>query len=143
MILLVCGGRDYDNESRAFSVLDSIQDITRIINGGAQGADLLARRWARNRGVECVTFKADWKEHGKAAGPIRNQRMIDEGKPDGVLAFPGGKGTQNMVELAIKADLPVKSVDWPAFGIVNQWAPLLGASYNAIADDNSMPWRGA
>lgn len=47
---------------------------------------------------------------GKAAGPIRNQRMLDDGKPDRVLAFPGGRGTANMVKLAKAAGVPVHEI---------------------------------
>ena len=45
-------------------------------------------------------YPADWKKYGKSAGPLRNQRMIDEGKPDLVVAFPGGVGTADMISRA-------------------------------------------
>lgn len=52
-------------------------------------------------------FPADWAAYDRAAGPIRNARMIAEGKPDIVLAFPGGRGTANMVAQARKAGVRV------------------------------------
>jgi hypothetical protein len=53
---------------------------------------------------------------GKTAGPLRNQRMLDEGKPDLVVAFPGGGGTKDIVRRAVKAGLALHEVnradDW-------------------------------
>ena len=106
MRLLVCGGRDYEDLETLFAVLDCIRPHV-VIAGGATGADALAEIWAINRGVPRTIFKADWTKHGKAAGPIRNRQMMSEGKPDMVLAFPGGRGTENMVRLATDAGIPV------------------------------------
>lgn len=110
MRLLVCGGRDYSDLDKVIAVLDSLQP-TIIIEGGAKGADNLAWRWAKLREVEVRTFKADWQRDGKAAGPIRNQRMLDEGRPDQVLAFPGGRGTADMVRRAELARIQVVRVN--------------------------------
>lgn len=83
---------------------------TVIIHGAATGADSLANRWAVVNWVRSEEYPADWKKHGAAAGPIRNQRMIDEGKPDLVVAFPGGKGTADMVSRAKAAGVRVIEV---------------------------------
>lgn len=103
---LVCGGRDFDGHAWAFRTLDAltagVEGVT-IIQGGARGADAIARDWAKRRGVPCETFAADWRTHGRAAGPIRNQRMLDEGKPDYVVAFEGGRGTDDMLARAERA----------------------------------------
>jgi hypothetical protein len=110
MRLLVCGGRDYWDIDRVFAALNKAHSqnrITAIIEGGAVGADHLARRWAESNGVELLTFQADWAAHGRAAGPLRNQRMLDEGRPDGVVAFPGGRGTADMVRRAEAAGIRV------------------------------------
>jgi UDP-N-acetylmuramoylalanine-D-glutamate ligase len=56
-------------------------------------------------------YPADWKLHGKSAGHIRNQQMLDESKPDIVIAFPGGRGTANMIKRAKKAGVEVFQVD--------------------------------
>lgn len=103
--ILVCGGRDYSNEEHVFRVLDHIHEdhpIRAILNGGASGADTLAFRWAMSREVNCHTFPAKWSVHGKAAGPIRNREMLNILTPnhDGVVAFPGGRGTKHMVAIA-------------------------------------------
>jgi UDP-N-acetylmuramoylalanine-D-glutamate ligase len=60
--------------------------------------------------IPVETYEADWDTHGKAAGPIRNKRMLDEGKPDLVVAFPGGRGTANMISQARKAGVEVIEV---------------------------------
>jgi hypothetical protein len=74
--------------------------ITALIHGGASGADYLAYQWAIDNRVDVKCYEADWKTHSKAAGPIRNKYMLVDSKPDMVIAFPGGKGTANMVKLA-------------------------------------------
>lgn len=57
--------------------------------------------------VPVIVYHADWNAHGRSAGPIRNAKMLAEGKPDLVVAFPGGKGTAHMVGIARKAGVPV------------------------------------
>ena len=80
-----------------------------IIQGGALGADNMARRWADKNKIphSGMKFKADWDKYKKGAGPIRNKRMIDENDIDLVIAFEGGSGTANMVMQARKAGLDV------------------------------------
>lgn len=104
--VLVCGSRNYNDEHRVFTELDAISPSL-IIEGGADGAYALAVLWAEARSCELASFPADWAKHGRAAGPIRNQQMIDEGKPDLVLAFPGGPGTADMVRRAKAAGIEV------------------------------------
>ena len=106
MKVLVCGGRDYDDQAFVSQTLSSFV-ITTIMQGGAEGADTLAQNYALAHFIPLWTFRANWKEHGKAAGPIRNQSMLDYGKPDLVIAFPGGRGTADMVRRAKKAGVLV------------------------------------
>lgn len=108
--VLVCGGRDYDDATWLTQVLDEGHaklKFTALIEGGAKGADAWAALWARGRGVPVVTFKADWGAHGRAAGPLRNEKMLNEGRPDLVVAFPGGRGTADMVARAKRAGVRV------------------------------------
>lgn len=116
MRVLVCGGRCYgesdtDQMAEIYFALRDIHErtpISALIQGGATGADQCAARLATELGIKVVTVPADWRTHGKAAGPIRNQRMIDDFKPDLVLAFPGGRGTADMVARAKAAGIPVR-----------------------------------
>lgn len=118
MRVLVCGGRDYGDRARAYAELDRLQPLDGalvIITGSANGADQLAWDWfcdrKRNNGpLDFEAFPADWKQYGKAAGPIRNQRMIDEGKPELCVAFPGGRGTADMVRRAEAAGVRIHRV---------------------------------
>jgi hypothetical protein len=104
MRILVCGGRDYINERRVYEVLGQYKgQATVIIHGKARGADFIAGTWALINNVTVEAYPADWKRFGKAAGPRRNKQMLDEGKPDLVIAFPGGDGTANMITQANKA----------------------------------------
>ncbi len=110
MRVLVCGGRDFTDTAFAYRVLDRLhkeRGIDTIVEGDARGADRIAGYWARKNRITDLKFPADWKRDGNAAGPIRNQQMLDEGKPDLVVAFPGGRGTADMVARARKAGVPI------------------------------------
>lgn len=122
--VLVCGGRDYDDYERVKGVLDKLLDWCGgrggliIIQGMAPGADSLARRWAEDNGVETIGFRASWDLYGKRAGYIRNSQMLDEGKPDLVIAFPGGAGTNMMVKLSIDACIQTIRIPDPKAALV-------------------------
>lgn len=81
--------------------------ITLLIEGEAEGADRLARSWALFKGIPYMPFPANWHKNGRAAGPVRNQQMLDEGQPQVLLAFSGRTGTLDMVTRAHRAKLPV------------------------------------
>lgn len=106
MRLLVCGGRFYHDDETFHLWMNRLhgegEHIKTIIEGGAPGADTMARRWAQGRNIPCLTFHADWAKYGPAAGPIRNQQMIDHGGVDHAIAFPGGKGTADMIDRCIE-----------------------------------------
>jgi len=113
LILIVCGGRNYMDQAKLFSTLDRIhatKGINTIIQGEAKGADALAKLWAAANKVTCVGFKADWELHGKAAGVIRNAEMIKFPGVNGTVAFPGGRGTQDMIVRTMLAKLPVMNI---------------------------------
>lgn len=121
MRILVCGGRDYLDYITLSKTLDElvskaadIDDVV-VIQGGATGADFLAKVYCYCHnggwsGLRCDEYKADWKTNGKAAGPIRNKRMLVEGEPDLVVACKGGRGTANMVQLAKDAGVEVLEI---------------------------------
>lgn len=116
MRILVCGGRwfgempkgvpfgapEWNEHRRRIAedvallkrVLDDVQDISVVIHGAANGADRHAKKWARAAKIPDEPYPANWYPDGfgrldKAAGPIRNQRMLDEGKPDLVNSVSG------------------------------------------------------
>jgi len=120
MKVLICGSRNYSNEFLVRSVLtglfNNIDEPFSVIEGGATGADSYASRWAdqkildaRPYMVEHLRFNADWNKYGKSAGPIRNQQMLEEGKPDFVIGFSddikNSRGTKHMLTIAKKAGI--------------------------------------
>lgn len=114
MRIVVCGGRDYDNREAVFRALDTLHarsPVSLVIQGGTPGGDRLGGEWAAERGIAVEVVRADWSQHGAAAGPIRNQKMADM-KPDGVVAFPGGRGTADMCRRAEAAGIKV----WRPYG---------------------------
>ena len=114
MRVLVCGGREFDDWGLVCSTLDKIlfsgERIVTIIEGGAKGADFLGRVWAKFRNCPYKEYPANWKKYGKRAGPIRNAQMLEEGKPDLVVVFPGGAGTRDMMDKATNAGVEVLEV---------------------------------
>lgn len=114
--VLVCGGRDFTDAATVDRVLFELHaenPISVIIHGDYRGADMLAKRWAYRAWIPHLPFPANWKVSGGAAGPIRNSRMLREGKPDLVVAFPGGDGTADMVAKAERAHVEVLRVEVP------------------------------
>ena len=95
MIVLVCGGREFDDVGLMISALDRLHTekfFTVLIHGNARGADRMADDWASCRGVPREPYEVpqgEWDELGKKAGALRNQRMLNEGKSDLIVAFPG------------------------------------------------------
>lgn len=138
MRLLVCGSREYTDRGHIFHYLDAFHahtPVSVLIHGAARGADRIARNWAASRLVHTLPFPADWEQYGKAAGPIRNKQMLDEGKPDAVLAFPlpGSKGTHNMIYQAVEAGVPTKIVSPPDDGTVELNLPIDGTGHSPRA----------
>jgi hypothetical protein len=108
--VLVCGGRNFTDRAALYAALDRLHGSRRftvVIAGGARGADVLAVQWAKDRDIATEIYTADWRRFGRGAGPRRNKQMLDEGRPDLVVAFPGGKGTAGMTALALTAGIKV------------------------------------
>lgn len=114
MKVIVCGARDAQSPAQVFEALDQLhrrRPITELMQGGANGVDKFARDWAATKPeIKRYVCRADWERYGPSAGPIRNARML-EWKPDLVIAFPGGKGTANMVAQANAAEVAVYHVE--------------------------------
>ena len=112
--ILICGDRNWTDKKAILEFLWKLSRDTLIIEGECRGADRIARDLAILLGFNILPFPADWKRYGKAAGPIRNQQMLDEGKPDLVIAFHNdlskSRGTRDMVNRAKKAGIQVKVI---------------------------------
>lgn len=113
MRLVVTGGRDYCETARIFAALDELHarcPVSVLIEGEADGLDKRARTWALRRGIQVEPYPAQWEMYGKAAGGIRNQQMIDDGKPDYGMVFPGGRGTADMRRRLVASGIPFEEV---------------------------------
>lgn len=113
--VIIEGCRDFDDyellkEKCDYFLQDEKKEDVVIISGHASGADALGERYAQERGFQLETFPADWKAHGRAAGPIRNAQMA--AVADALIAFWDGKsrGIKNMIDTATKRGLKVAVV---------------------------------
>jgi hypothetical protein len=111
LVVLVTGGRKYEDKRTLFRVLDEINP-SRVIHGDAQGADRLAGLWCKSRKRREIKCPANWTRDGLAAGPIRNRKMLKKYRSDinRVVAFPGGRGTADCVRQARLLEIRVQIV---------------------------------
>lgn len=112
--ILITGGRDYSNKGVINEALKAIVDESPessfiVVHGGASGADTLASECAHELGLKEECHNADWKKHGKRAGPIRNAHMVNLGA-DVCLAFPSpdSKGTWHCIKKAEDAGIDTR-----------------------------------
>lgn len=107
MRVIVCGGRDYADKEAITAELSMLPPGTVVVHGGAPGTDSIAGEVAKALGLTVEAHPADWQRWGRAAGPRRNAEMLAMGA-DLVVAFPGGRGTADMVRRAQAAGVPVR-----------------------------------
>jgi hypothetical protein len=113
MKILVCGSRHWAKRQPIATRLSffNVNEHHTIIEGGAPGADTVARSVALKLGFDVITLWANWERDGKAAGPIRNRKMLSM-KPDLVLAFhedlSKSKGTADTVREAQRLGIKVE-----------------------------------
>ena len=111
MKIIIAGGRDFDDFDFLCEKVDKIlsrQQEIEIVSGCARGADKLGERYAELRGYPVKRFPADWGNHGRAAGYIRNEEMAEYS--DALIAFWDGKskGTQHMIRIAEEQGLKTR-----------------------------------
>ena len=114
MRILVCGAREWSSFNTVYAVLKTYPAGTEVVHGACRGADQIGGLAAKVLGFKVYEFPANWEKHGKAAGLIRNQKMLDQGKVDEVLAFHNdierSRGTADMVRRAKLAGKPCRIV---------------------------------
>jgi hypothetical protein len=114
MRILCCGDRNWHSLVSIEKVLEGYPRDTVIIHGNANGADRMSAEIANKFGYTIESYPARWDIYGRAAGPIRNQEMLDKGKPEFVIAFhkdlENSKGTKDMVKRASKAGIPTRVI---------------------------------
>lgn len=117
MIVVITGGRDFKDKQFVWDSMDfhAVElGITEVVNGRAKsGVDQFVHEWCKERGVPERPYPADWDTHGDAAGPLRNQEMIDrEPEIERCLVFPGGTGTTDMARRCRKAGIERVIIDY-------------------------------
>lgn len=117
--ILVCGGRDFNDKDAVYRALDKLAEVNRyilILHGACcrkdrptelTGADKFAQMWAQERQFPYIGVPARWHEFGDRAGPVRNLVMAERYLPTNVVAFPGGDGTDGMLQIAHERGIQV------------------------------------
>lgn len=107
MNVLICGDRHWDDRKAIAELIAQFSPDTVVIHGAANGADTIAEEEAKKRGLAFIPFEAEWTKYKGGAGPKRNQKMLDEGKPEAIYAFHNdiaeSKGTRSMIYRSLKA----------------------------------------
>ncbi len=94
--------------------LDNLDADIEIISGTCRGADKFGEQYAKEQGLTCRQFPANWKKFGRAAGPIRNREMANYATQ--LIAFWDGNkshsGTWSMIGIANKLGLQTEIVQF-------------------------------
>jgi hypothetical protein len=111
--LLICGDREWTDEKAIEAIIDCYRafppGMECLIHGNCRGADRIAGKIAKAKGIKVLAFPADWDRHGPKAGAMRNRQMLNEGHPNLVIGFHNhisdSKGTKDMLQAAQKAGI--------------------------------------
>jgi len=146
MRLLICGGRDFHDAEYAFPRFDRVHQktpVSRLICGMADGGDKLGYNWAKTRNIPIDEYWPDWKGLGRAAGPIRNEEMLKDGKPELVLGLPGGNGTAHMCRISRGAGVPVLQYERQYFSRARDldWGWASNFHVHTQVDENGIGYR--
>lgn len=115
MLEKICciGSRDWNDKAKIREVIETYMEkyptLNTVISGGGPGADTLSIQVAKELGLNTITFNAQWQYYGRMAGPLRNRKMLDEGKPDVVIAFRkdiNSRGTNGCMKEARERGIP-------------------------------------
>lgn len=113
MRILICSGRFYADTKSVTRVLDayaSTQHMDVLIHGGHQILGGIVESWAREMDVHLIRYPANWARYGKYAELRRNLFMLQDSRPDVVLAFPGGEDTAECIKIAQQAGIKVVEI---------------------------------
>jgi len=111
--LIVCGSRHWQDRDTMTSVLEALDEwegIDLIIHGDCRGADRMARDIAVSHDWFVVAHPAEWQKYGRAAGPLRNRKMLESCAVDYVIAFhenlKASRGTKDILRAAEAKGIP-------------------------------------
>lgn len=112
MRLIVAGSRNITSYKFVEEAIKSITPsiigkVSYVISGKARGVDYLGECWAKQNNIQILEFPAEWNKFGKAAGPKRNEKMVENA--DILLACWDFKslGTKHIISYAYKMNKPV------------------------------------
>lgn len=110
MRIAVTGSRDWGNSALLRAILTAHRPVNLHVGDCPTGADRMARDWGRDEAYALHIYEANWGKLGLSAGPIRNRDMLDQGKPELVIAFKQrevSKGTDDCIKAARERNIPV------------------------------------
>nr|QBK87633.1 MAG: DNA recombination-mediator protein A [Marseillevirus LCMAC201] len=111
MKILIAGSRNYTNRKKIHKVISALSQDTVVVHGDCRGADKIAASVATKLQLTVECYPADWKQYGKAAGPIRNQQMLDDNNIEKAIIFheclEESKGTKDMLSRLKKKGISV------------------------------------
>ena len=108
MKVIIAGSREctnYEYVRNKLLELFTFPYVTEVVSGTARGVDLMGEEWAKEEGIVIKKFPADWNQHGRGSGYMRNKEMAEYS--DVLVAFWDGysKGTKHMIDLALEQKL--------------------------------------
>lgn len=110
--VIVAGSRKYLNycflEQKLDHLLQNVTEEIQIVSGCADGADSLGEKYATEKGYKIARFPAAWMEHGKGAGPIRNEEMARYADACVVFMIGKSRGSSDMIRRAKNHDLKLR-----------------------------------
>jgi len=111
MKVAIIGSRGFDDYNLVIKTLAGL-NISLIISGGANGADLLGEKYADEYSIPKQIFLPDWENNGKSAGFIRNTDIVENAEL--VIAFWDGvsSGTKDSIDKAKKFNKKLLIIDF-------------------------------
>lgn len=87
-----------------------LDDVALVLCGERGGADTAGAIWARREGIHIREFEPTWVGNGRAAGTMRNARMVSQA--DALLLIWDGRsaGSADTLRKALAKGLPVMEV---------------------------------
>jgi hypothetical protein len=136
MRVLVGGGRHFEDAEKVHQELVRLhwrKPISVLIHGSVSGVGIAAEAWARSSGTPVVRYPPNWKLYGKKAEGLRDAFMIEDSRPDLVLAFPGGRHTADLIQKAIDAKIVVLAIQVGSAGIADRETGAKGVPHATLA----------
>jgi YspA, cpYpsA-related SLOG family len=113
MRLIICGGRHFRDMAlveRELTRINAARPIDVLVHGGSAGIGMPVEAWGQEHDVHIVRYPP-CRTPGRNSDARRDMFMLSDGRPDAMLAFPGGRRTKALVQMAEAQGIPVISVE--------------------------------